>query len=245
MTDDPKYLDRILTSDEEEAVRRQLAAARHTEPMPADVAGRLDDVLAGLQAARAKQPEGTAAPESNVVPLASRRRHRIAQGVVAAAAVVAVGVGVTQVLGNVSTSSDDSGGDAPAVASRDDAADSGSATREQAPNESSPSADYQLDGALTKAYATAPAVRSASFQRDVARLAPFQRTAAESERSLLRLTDQCGPTSPPAGHDALRVRYDDQPAILAFRAPVDGKQRVDLYLCATGARERSATIDQP
>lgn len=243
MTDDPKNLDRILTSTEEEAVRRQLAAARHTEPMPADVAGRLDDVLAGLQAGRANQPVRQAAPESNVVPLASRRRYRIAQGVVAAAAVVAVGVGVTQVLGNLGgSSSDDSGSEAPAAASKDDGADSGHA-REEVPNDASPSMSDELD-TMTE-YATAPEVSSASFQSDVARLATRQYAAAESERSLLRLTEQCGQTSPPAGHDALRVRYDEQPAILAFREPVNGKQRVDLYLCATGARERSATIDQP
>lgn len=241
MTDDPKNIDRILTSTEEEAVRRQLAAARHTEPMPADVAGRLDDVLAGLQAERAEHAEPS---ESNVVPLASRRRHRIAQGIVAAAAVVAVGVGVTQVLGNMGGGSDDQAGEAPAAANnKDDAGDSAGSSREQAPDGSF-SAPNELD-TMTEDYATAPEVRSASFQSDVARLATRQYTAAESERSLLRLTEQCGPTSPPAGHDALRVRYDEQPAILAFRGPVDGKQRVDLYLCATGVRERSATIRQP
>lgn len=242
MTDDPKNIDRILTSTEEEAVRRQLAAARHTEPMPADVAGRLDDVLAGLQAARAERAE---APESNVVPLASRRRHRIAQGIVAAAAVVAVGVGVTQVLGNMGGGSDDQAGNAPAPASSDDAGDNSGYSREEAPNGSSP-----MPGelhSLNKDWATAPAVRSASFQSDVARLASGHPAGAESDssRTLTRLSPRCGPTTPPAGYDALRVRYDGQPAILAFRDPVDGKQRVDLYLCATGVRERSATIDQP
>lgn len=244
MTDDPKYLDRILTSDEEEAVRRQLVAARHTEPMPADVAGRLDDVLAGLQAGRA---EPAAAPESNVVPLASRRRHKIAQGIVAAAAVVAVGVGVTQVLGNVGGGSSDDAGEAPAVASdRDDAGeDSGGYAREEAPKGASPSTPAELD-AMTEDYASAPEVRSESFQRDVTRLTPgYSKSALERKAELFRLTEQCAPTSPPAGHDALRVRYDDQPAILAFRKLVGGKQRVDLYLCATGVRERSATIDQP
>jgi hypothetical protein len=244
MTDDPKNIDRILTSTEEEAVRRQLAAARHTEPMPAEVAGRLDDVLAGLQAERAKDAE---APESNVVPLASRRRHRIAQGIVAAAAVVAVGVGVTQVLGNMSGGSgDDGASEAPAANSDDSAGGESVYSEEGAPRVTSPSVDSELDG-MSRAYAAAPAVRSASFQSDVARLATGQRTDTETEegRTLLRLSTRCGPTTPPAGHDALRVRYDDQPAILAFREPVDGKQRVDLYLCATGVRERSATIDQP
>lgn len=239
MTDDPKNIDRILTSTEEEAVRRQLAAARHTEPMPADVASRLDDVLAGLQTERAKR---VTAPESNVVPLASRRRHRIAQGIVAAAAVVAVGVGVTQVLGNMGGGSDDMG-DA-GVSSEDGNFDSGAA-KEGAPGSASPR--DELAAPEAEVYSSAPAVRSASFQSDVARLASGRPAdaPAEEDRTLMRLSPRCGPTTPPAGFDALRVRYDDQPAILAFRKPVDGKQRVDLYLCATGVRERSATIDQP
>ena len=34
--------------DEQAEVRRLLAEARHTEPMPDDVKARMDDVLAGL-----------------------------------------------------------------------------------------------------------------------------------------------------------------------------------------------------
>ena len=35
---------------DDDALRRLLADARHTEPIPVDVASRLDDVLAGLAA---------------------------------------------------------------------------------------------------------------------------------------------------------------------------------------------------
>lgn len=236
MTDDPKKPDRILSSTEEEAVRRQLAAARHTGPMPADVAGRLDDVIAGLQAERAE------APASNVVSIASRRRHRIAQGIVAAAAVVAVGVGMTQLLGNVTSGRDDAG-DASVSSESDHKPDSGG-VEEQAPRAESPSGRDEMTNLDTYVFSTAPEVRSASFRRDVSRLT--SRTSSSGESSSKALGGRrCGATSPPGGREALAVQYDGQPAVLVFGKPVDGRQRVDLYLCATGVRERSATIQQP
>ena len=74
----------------EEQVRRLLADARHDEPMPDDVADRLDRVLADLQ----DESRRTPAP----IDLAARRRRRIARNVlVAAAAVVVVGVGISRV----------------------------------------------------------------------------------------------------------------------------------------------------
>src|SRR6476469_4846664 len=81
--------DQPLDPQTEERVRRLLAEARHDEPMPADVASRLDDVLAGLAA----EP----APRGRVVPLADRRRKAGAL-LVAAAAVVVAGVGIGQAL---------------------------------------------------------------------------------------------------------------------------------------------------
>ena len=69
---------------------------RHTGPVPSDVAARLDAVLAELAAARSEQD----AP-APVVPLptpASRRRRALASGLVAAAAVVALGVALPQLV---------------------------------------------------------------------------------------------------------------------------------------------------
>ena len=82
-SDDP------LTPAEEE-VRRLLAEARHTGPTPPDVVARLDRVLGDLS----QEPVRTAP----VVDLA-RRRRRVGTLLVAAAAVVAIGVGVGQVIG--------------------------------------------------------------------------------------------------------------------------------------------------
>ena len=54
-----------LTPDQAERVRRLLAEARHTEPMPDDVAARLDRVIAGLAddpEARPRRSDVAAAP---------------------------------------------------------------------------------------------------------------------------------------------------------------------------------------
>lgn len=93
MTDD-------LSRSQEEAVRRLLAEARETGPMPADVAARLDAVIADLArtttSGTATDPDTATGPdEAAVVPL---RRRRLPQLVLAAAAVTAIGLGTVQVL---------------------------------------------------------------------------------------------------------------------------------------------------
>ena len=60
-----------LTPEQESAVRRLLAEARHDEPIPADVAARLDRVLAGLT-----RDEPGAPGVAPVIDLAARRRRR-------------------------------------------------------------------------------------------------------------------------------------------------------------------------
>ncbi len=108
-----------LSPAEEDAVRRQLAAARHTEPMPDAVVERLDRVLVGL--AEERQPKPTVPP---VIDLAARRRRLGVKLLVAAAAVVVAGVGISKLP---SMSSNDSGGDAVSSADRGEAAMEGEA----------------------------------------------------------------------------------------------------------------------
>src|SRR5688572_9442692 len=92
-----------LSPAEDERIRRLLAEARHTDPMPDAVVARLDRVLTGLAGERAER-----ASQAQVVDLAARRRRTAGQLLVAAAAVVAVGFGITQVLPSVDGGSDDS-----------------------------------------------------------------------------------------------------------------------------------------
>lgn len=90
------------TAAQERAVRDLLASARHDEPVPDDVAARLDARLAELTAVR-REVRPQVAP---VVPLAAGRR-RLATGLVAAAAVVVTGVGLGQLLPETYVASQD------------------------------------------------------------------------------------------------------------------------------------------
>jgi hypothetical protein len=117
-----------MPTPDEERVRRLLADARADEPVPADVAARLDAVLADLAAAPG---EGADRPDRGDRPneLARRRgRRRWLTGLTAAAALVVAGVVVQQTRptssGDASSSTasessgksadDDAGGDAAA-----------------------------------------------------------------------------------------------------------------------------------
>lgn len=113
--------------DQNDDVRRLLGDARHDEPIPTEVAARLDAVLARLEAGEPVRSEEPAA--ARVVDLETRRRRDRARTLlVAAAAVVAVGVGVSQLdLGGISDgdsalSADSGGNAAPAESGSDDVA---------------------------------------------------------------------------------------------------------------------------
>jgi len=96
--DDPSY----------DAVRALLASARVTEPVPDDVAARLDTTLAELTADRRGTEAADAPDEATSVVVPLRRRSRLAPRLLAAAAAVVVvgagGIGISQVL---STQGDD------------------------------------------------------------------------------------------------------------------------------------------
>ena len=113
-----------LDPAEDERIRRLLADARHTEPMPEAVVARLDRVLSGLSEDRSERAER--ADRAEVVDLMARRRRTVGQLLVAAAAVVAVGFGITQVLPDLGGSSD---GDAQEATAGGAAADSAEGPR--------------------------------------------------------------------------------------------------------------------
>jgi hypothetical protein len=213
----------------EAQVRRLLADARHDEPMPADVADRLDGVLAGLQDESRRTPEP--------VDLAARRRRRLARNaLVAAAAVVVLGVGISQV--DLSGQGEDGG-------SADSA---GSAARAQ----ESPSDPER--GMEAQDLSGRPLVlRSEDFDRQVRRLR--SRAALASLPRLLDEGDAAGQSkdlgtaarvwcNDPAWGSGRRiaVRYDGKPGVLVLRAPADGSRVADLYLCGETVATRSTTI---
>lgn len=241
MTDDPR-----LSPEQEDDVRRLLAQARHTDPVPDDVADRLDRVLADL----ATEP----AREATVVRLADRRR-RAARMLVAAAAVVVAGVGVAQVVGQgsegESASSDaaDSGAEAPAAQSDDDSAGGRGLS-----NESLDEAPSELSSARLR---TRPyQVDADRFSRDVAALQPLSRASAPERSQSYQPSGgdvalDRGPTSQtcePGDHGRggyVAVLYDGDPGWVVLRSPQGESQVADLFLCGSDVAVRSVTLPLP
>lgn len=228
-----------LTPEEEERVRRLLAGARETGPMPADVAARLDDVLADLRATAtpvsaasagvaadgstdASADGGSKPPVRGAVVPISRWRRRVAGGLVAAAAVV-LGVAVVPQL----TLSGDDGGDATTASSGEsrEEADGGASDRAYAP-EAAPSDSGAPETMTEKSLAGA----------DLALIsrAELRRTARD-----LRSPDADrfkGPAAAPCGTPAddaqvVTVTYAGADALLVYSPPANGRQRVELWTC--------------
>jgi hypothetical protein len=227
-----------MTDEQQEQVRRLLAEARHDEPMPADVAERLDRVLAGL----ADEPGRSA----TVVRLADRRR-RAARMLVAAAAVVAVGVGGAQFVSGMggSMESESTAGsteeEAPAAS-----ADEGGAAPEA----------LQGDGvSITRPYE----LRSQRFARDAEELQALtfdadvasendgdgapRGGAAAYDSSLRRAAKQslCEPGDWGRG-GFFPVVYDGAPGWMVLRPEAGDTQVADLFLCGSDQAVRSVTL---
>lgn len=224
-----------LTPEQQE-VRRLLARARHDEPMPESVVARLDRVLADL----AEEP----ARDAPVVGLATRRR-RATQLLVAAAAVIAVGIGVDQLVGN-----DESVTSAETTSDRDEPA----AGVEE---ESAESSGAETGSGSGQADAQAPA-DSVTVRRGVVELdrkAYADDVTALREQAgtldLLGSLDSAYATGVACRSDTwgegtfVPVRYDGAPAVLVFRKASADTQVADLYRCGDRRPHRSVTLPAP
>lgn len=230
--------DEPLDPQTEERVRRLLAEARHTEPMPADVAERMDRVLAGL----ADEPT----TQGRVVRLADRRR-RAATLLVAAAAVVAAGVGIGGIVhqpgGEASQSADSAAGgaeQAPKAASRRDARQ--------------PS-DQAVQGYSASDSPTAALpIRPRHFSDDVLRAR--KQTALTSSMDGVEINSRAndlfgvvplGRCREPGWGTGrfVAVRYGSSPGYLVFRTPAGDTQVADLFLCGVADAVRSITLPRP
>ena len=222
----------------EEQVRRLLADARHDEPMPADVADRLDRVLADLQGESRRTP----AP----IDLAARRRRRVARNVlVAAAAVVVVGVGIRRVdlAGDAATAA--APPTPPALGSRVAARD----------GEAGGGADAEPRLAASGAGRSSLTLRGLRPAGPPAQPPPPTRLARGPPRRgrLPRRQPRLGPAEPPRR----AARCDDpawgvggasrsgttaSAACSCCRTPAGGTRGVDLYLCG---RRRPDPVARP
>ena len=248
--DDPKFDD----------VRELLADARVTDPVPDDVAARLDATLESLHAERAADGRAQSRP---VVPL----RHRAGRILVAAAAVVVIGaggVGIAQL--DLGGSGDGGTADTAAVADEDSSAPESADGLEVSP---------EVPGALVgKGVAR---LSHATFAQDAARLMVVldQRAARGASKddattdSNEELADgeasgyvgQAPPVtaSPPgrtsglqtiqdcAGPDAadailVPATLDGATVALVFRPPTDDAQQVEAWSCDGSTLLASASV---
>jgi hypothetical protein len=227
-----------LSPEEERRVRALLADARHTDPMPADVATRMDELIAGLS----EESPGRA----DVVPLATRRR-RASRLLLAAAAVIVVGVGGSQVLDGLGTSSseDSTAGSAsrPAAEAQEESdAEAGGLSADQ----DQPSAQDDREPAPAAGTRVA-IVRPRSFAAD-ARALRDGKAAFLGDADSAREVDKRGPVCA-AGEwgpgSYVAVRYAGDPGWIVFRRPQGDTQVVDLFLCGSEVASRSLTLPTP
>lgn len=241
-------------TSQEEQVRRLLAEARHTEPMPDHVVARLDGVLADLARERADADRRAELPTAPADLAGARRRRTVRNLLVAAAAVVAVGVGLNEADLTVS-----GGGEDAATSSTSDGIGPDSAAGRQGaaaaeadqPEATVPSAaddgDYFLrdqEPVRLTSERFGPQVRRLQAQERGPALygTTTSQSGARAERDEL---DAFGASCSTEGWGAGRrvaVRYDGDLGALVFRRARGETQVVDLYLCGSDEPARSITL---
>jgi len=221
-----------LTPDQHDDVRRALAEARHTDPIPADVAARLDRVLDDLA------DERSAATESahSVVSLEARRRRRHAtRMLVAAAAVVVGGFSINAIVGNelitgrasdegaTSADRDDSFGSRQPEVAGQNGSGASAPPSDGSDSPAVPGASGPLDG-LGEGV-TSFTIRKDYVRQDAARLYALSATAPSVKLSCVAHTSE---------ERVIPVRYVNRRAALVVRVPEGAHQRLDLYYCPIG-----------
>lgn len=249
-----------MTPEQEEQVRRALGSLPPEGPVPAEVARRLDARLAELVAERDAEATGPAEP---VLPpgtdgaerddlAARRRRRRWRTGLVAAASVAVLGVGLGTVVDDLSLGGGDSeSATAPETASGDAAggqADSGTQERRGL-----------TDG--TQYLAREPQdLSSATLDSDVARVAalePVLTAGPEPSAEEGRVTtDQstapglaeitaCDVPRTRSGDQVVPVRLDGERATLVLRGDAAGTREAQIYSCDDGDVLLATTVVPP
>lgn len=259
-----------LDPEREAVLRRVLAESAGPEPLPAQIAARLDGVLAGLVEERATVPT-VSHPEGHgvVVPLdaaARRRRVRVRVLLGAAAAVVAVGVGVGAINTATQQGSDDLSA-ANEMAEEDPARsdEGGSSADGQSLDDGAAEAPAQEpEGASPEPGEDDEELLSSPEPRRVVTDDPLREVRPERLREDLvalqhvtlpraALADYSRPTlSAPASFMCepaafgpgylVGIEYAGKPAVVAFREPVGSTQAAEVLACGTGDVLHSTTL---
>ena len=234
--------------EQQARLRRLLAEVRVEEPMPAEVAARLDEALAELA--------GAPAP---VVDLSTgRRRRRAGRLLLAAAAVVVAGLGVGQLVDSQGGSATSDGGDAARPDSADEPAAGSYGPEAAGPSPTGESTGTRTNGTMNLALRylhpaeplrRLPRVREESFGRDVTRVrdrlvadtAAFDRSRAR--RLPVAKGAVCGPARWGRG-TLVVVRSDTGLAVLALRPPRGETQVADLLACDDAKLLTSVTLSR-
>ncbi len=239
-----------MTPEQEEQVRRALAAAGRAESdgergsLPPDVAARLDNVLAELVQGRslsAPAPAGTPAGQPD--ELAARRRRRWPNVLVAAAAVAVIaaagGAVVTRGLGT-------SGGDSGASSASSDTG--GGAAQDRVRPESGV-APSPSDGGRFVAPVPAVRLRTATLDADVRRAAAALTSPAKNAEGAGGSSARaaaCATPAVPRGADVVDVRLDGERATLVLDRPTDGTRVARIYSCDDASSPvATRTVRQP
>ena len=204
-------MSRDRPAPDDDALRRLLAEVRHAEPVPDDVAARLDRALLTLETEQGTEqaseqgapPEPTTGQPAAVVPLRSpKRRQRRRVAVLAAAASVVAALGIAQALrtgsGADSASSTVSAASDAATQNRSGPVDRGEGSGAESEAAQAPGAGERLSPGPRSAPGgrptplllgeDPPAIRSARFARDVRRV----RALAGSAQRRQGLSDTTG-----------------------------------------------------
>lgn len=250
-----------LSPAEEERVRRLLVEARAEEPMPAEVAERMDATLADLARDRDDLHAGVPESERPAGPVSalSSRRRRVVGGLVAAAVVIVVGVGIGQVVVGTDQTQDtatSNGADRSGATVDDDAmsAEGGAGSQEdraESPSAADVPAPIAPSVRIRRVDRPVPVVRPERLHDDAIRLrrdlvpaggrraATYQRTVVMSPNGF-----KCSGHGWGAGA-FVGVEYDGRLAMLAYREPTGKQQFAEVLQCGTGDLLRSTSIPAP
>ncbi|GAB3015637.1 hypothetical protein GCM10011376_05630 [Nocardioides flavus (ex Wang et al. 2016)] len=241
----------------QEAVRRQLADARHVGPPPPEVVARLDDTLAALVAERGAPASGAVpgtapdapapAASAPAVDLAARRRRITGVGLLAAASVVVAGVALGQVLprgagdeGGSSASSDSSLAEAPADSGGGSEPESGDAGTDR--GEVAPESLRRSPPATT--FAGRPALTSTDPDLDQQVLALRPDAAREGDLDSLDALSGCALPSPGPGRRLL-AQVDGAAGVVVYRRPAGATQQAEVFVCGASDPVRTLTLPAP